>query len=106
MFEDRLKTLREQKGYTQQEVADALGIPRVTYCSYERNQREPTAIIMKRIANFLGVSLDFLLGFEEIRTPPDENTSKVLQIMPMLTPSERESVRLFCEFIQSQHKQK
>ena len=106
MFEDRLKNLRKLKGYTQQEVADAVGIPRITYCSYERNQREPTAMVLKRIANFLGVSLDYLLGFEELRLPPDENTSKILQLLPFLTASERETVRLFCEFVHSQHKQK
>lgn len=106
MFEDRLKTLRELKGYTQQEIADAIGIPRATYCSYERNQREPTAVVTKRIANFLGVSLDTLLGFETIEMPPDEETGKIIQILPTLSDEERKTVLLFCEFIKSQHKQK
>lgn len=37
---DRIRALREARGYTQQEVADAVNISRISYVRYESGERE------------------------------------------------------------------
>ena len=40
-FTERLKEARISVGYTQQQVADAMGITNSTYCGYETGKRQP-----------------------------------------------------------------
>lgn len=59
---NRLKALREKKRKLQSEVADELGLNRVTYNRYENEEREPDNDTLSRIADYFGVSTDYLLG--------------------------------------------
>lgn len=59
---DRLKTLREQKRLTQQEMANILEISKSAYIKYERGEREPRIAQIEKIADVLNVSLGYLLG--------------------------------------------
>ena len=61
----RLKELREEKGYTQKQLAQLLGINSVTYLHYEKEQREPPLSLLADIAKFFDVSVDYLLGVED-----------------------------------------
>lgn len=56
----RLKELRMQKGLTQTETAKRIGIPRLNYNKYELEQVEPSIQTLFQIADFYGVSLDYL----------------------------------------------
>ena len=58
----RLKELREEKGLTQKEVANALQLHSVTYLHYEKDQREPPLKVLMDMATFFDVSTDYLLG--------------------------------------------
>lgn len=61
MFDDRLKNLRKAKGVTQGEVAVALGIGESAYGNYEKDIREPNAIVLKAMSRYFGVTIDYLL---------------------------------------------
>lgn len=61
MLGDKLKQLRKQKGISQEELANALHINRGTYAHYEINKRQPDFAILKKLSEFFGVSLDFML---------------------------------------------
>ena len=61
----RLKELREEKNYTQKQLAEVLGINSVTYLHYEKEQREPPLALLADIAKFYGVSVDYLLGLSD-----------------------------------------
>ena len=56
----KLKELREQKGLSQYEIAPLLNIKRATYANYETGKTQPTIEILCQIADFYGVSLDYL----------------------------------------------
>ena len=58
----RIKELREAKGISMKEAARLLGMPYTTYVNYEKGLREPTSEILIQIADFFGVSIDFLVG--------------------------------------------
>jgi len=66
MFSTRLKMLRTQHRKTQQEVADLLGITRQGYAKYENNLGEPDNSTLTKLADYFGVSTDYLLGRTDI----------------------------------------
>lgn len=57
-----LKNARLAANRTQQEVADFLGVARVTYARYEGGVHEPDLATVVRLAKLFGVSTDYLLG--------------------------------------------
>ncbi len=64
---ERLYTLRNERDLTQQLAAEGMGIPFSTYRRYEKNEREPTASVLVQMADFYGVSLDYLVGRSDRR---------------------------------------
>lgn len=62
MLGARIKELRESRGLTQEELAIALGLSRPAVTKYERDERIPDLITAARIAEFFGVSMDYLCG--------------------------------------------
>lgn len=107
MFDNRLKLLRIQRNLTQQEVADSLKIPKSTYTNYESDKREPTAVMLKHIADFYGVSCDYLLGFEECTQPlsQDEITAQIISLVNEFTISEKKDVKRYCDFVKYSRRQ-
>ena len=65
MFSETLQQLRKSKRLTQDQIADILEIPKRTYGSWERNERQPDFDMLCKIADYFGVTTDYLLG----RTP-------------------------------------
>ena len=57
----RLKELRQQKNLTQAKVADSLGITQQSYARWENRKVTPTPEKLSKIANFYGVTTDYLL---------------------------------------------
>ena len=57
-----LKFLRTKIGITQKTVADNIGIAQQTYAGYESGKHEPSIEIAIRIANFYGLSMDYITG--------------------------------------------
>lgn len=60
-FNEKLRSARETKGYTQQEIADLMQIDKSTYCGYETGKRQPDVQKIKLLSKILGVSGDDLL---------------------------------------------
>lgn len=58
----RIKTARKQAGMTQSELANKLNIPYQSISQWERDVRNPKRETLQRIADALGVSVDYLLG--------------------------------------------
>ncbi len=60
-FSINLRRLRESRGLTQNTMAQTLGLSTVGFGAYERGDREPNLINLRRIAEVLNVSVDELL---------------------------------------------
>lgn len=75
---DTLKTLREKSGESMSKTADAIGIPKGTYASYEYGKREPNIEMISKISDHFGVTTDYLLG-RETETIPENDLASVVK---------------------------
>jgi len=56
-FGKRLRALREERGWSQEEFADRAGLHRTYVSAVERGVRNPTLSVLERLAKALGVSM-------------------------------------------------
>ncbi len=96
-FSEQLKKARLNMNYTQQEVADLMGITKSTYCGYETGKRQPDVAKIKQLATILNTSGDILLetGFEDITSELDINDEvrQLAQQYSLLNDSDRELIK-------------
>ena len=59
---DRLKKLRKENNYKQNEVAEILNIGRTTYAKYETGDIQPPIDQIVKISDLYGISTDWLLN--------------------------------------------
>lgn len=64
MIGDRIKNLRKERGLTQQQLAEVLGVERSSVGKYETGSL-PSAEVMLRMAEYFSVSVDYLCEREE-----------------------------------------
>lgn len=60
-FADRLKQLRKQRDLSQAQLAEAVGVHQNHIGRYERGESQPSADALRRLADALGVSTDYLI---------------------------------------------
>ncbi|AOV07900.1 helix-turn-helix domain-containing protein [Sporosarcina ureilytica] len=72
MFPKRLRILRRKKEMSQQEMADFLGITRQGYGKYENGGSEPSLGMLGVIADFFGVTIDYLIGHSNTQTMSEQ----------------------------------
>lgn len=73
-FGKRLKRIRENKKikdpkWTQEFVADAIGVARSTYTAYENGTKQPPLETVNKIADLFETNVDYLLGRTDDPTP-------------------------------------
>lgn len=61
-YTKRIRDLREDNDKTQQEVADYLSTSQTMYARYERGANELPIRHLIKLADFYGVSTDYILG--------------------------------------------
>ncbi len=80
---ERLKQLRLDRSLYQKDIAAYLGVDRTTYVKYENGSSEPSNEILSKIADYFDVTVDYLLGREEIKKAAD-NIDSLLAKHPQL----------------------
>lgn len=70
---NRLQKLRKEKGYSQEQLAEALGISRQAISKWERAEASPDTDNLICLAKLYGISLDNLLNLEEY----NKNTNNI-----------------------------
>lgn len=58
---NRMKELRDERGISMKDAANALAMPYTTYVNYEKGVREPNSETLIKIADFYNTSIDYLL---------------------------------------------
>jgi len=81
-----IATLRNDKDWSQNDLANNSGVSRVMIGKYERGEATPSISAAKKIADAFEVSLDYLAG-EGQNTRFDKKTVQRLQDIEALNPS-------------------
>lgn len=97
---NQLKALRKERKLTIQAVCEGTGIAIRTYQNYEYGKREISAEALYKLADFYGVTTDFILGrepvaeepdalFEEIEALPSEAQDVIIELLHLLSDRAR-----------------
>lgn len=78
MVKLRIRALREDRDLRQIDVADATGIDQKTLSNYETGKTLPDAEGLIRLADFFGVSIDYLVGRVDVNIYSDNDVRKEL----------------------------
>ena len=104
-----LRELRTKKGVYQKDVAKYLGVDRTTYVKYERGDSEPSIDIIKKLANYFDVTVDFLVGEEKKANTLDEQLSGIEFALygeiHDLTDDEKQDILSYVKFKKSQRQE-
>lgn len=96
MFGENLKTLRKQKGFSQEELATRLHVVRQTISKWEKNLSVPDADTLIRLAEVLEVSVSELLGAKiENENTASDVAEQLSRINEQLAIKNRRSRRIW-----------
>lgn len=103
---NRLFELRRSRNITQQRLAVDLGIDQASISSYESGKYLPTVEVLIKIANYFGVSTDYLLELSDvktpIKTPANNQETYLLSMFSALSARHRERVIGYIEGLKSE----
>ena len=94
---NNLKYLRKKKKLTQQQFADELGIKRASVGAYEESRAEPKYELLKKIADFYGLTMDELANDtinEKWKPTPRGNAANVRVLSVTVDKDDRENIEL------------
>lgn len=98
VFKDRLKSARELRDLKQSELAEAAGLPPSSIAHFEAGSRKPSFDTLRRLANALEVTTDYLLG--RVDDPAlAEAGDPLFRDVGKLTGRDREIARDFLEML-------
>lgn len=87
---DRLRVLREEANLTQEELSQKIGIKRARYAKYETGENPLSGDIINKLADFYGVTTDYLYGRSHL--PTEELREKGLEYVGLFEEFERKGL--------------
>lgn len=102
IFAKRLKNIREEKGITQAELAQKVDLQTAAISHFETGQRKPSFENLKKLANALNISIDYLMG-REIKESGDI-AEKVFRHFEKLSVDDQQKIQEFTEFLAQKDK--
>lgn len=69
MYQNRLRDLREDRDLKQKDLSDLLNIHQTTYSDYELGRSNVPVAVLHTLADYYGVSIDYLLGRTNTKKP-------------------------------------
>lgn len=96
----RLRSARETLGFTQEDVASALGIPRTSVIAMEAAKRNVTALEIRRLARLYRREVSWLLGEgpESVQEGDAENQA-LFRATAQLSEEDKDQVLRFAQFL-------
>ena len=91
-----LRTLREQKGLLQKEVANAVGVHPSNYSKMEKGERDVSIEVADKLAKFYGITLDMLVHLDgqvptEV-TIEDKSTTERIKLIQQLEEEDKKAI--------------
>lgn len=93
-FGAQLSRLRKEAGYTQQELAQEIGVSRRMIAYYARETERPLTTLLPALAEALGVTTEALLGVAALEktAKPDRRLRRRMQHIERMNPREKRQV--------------
>ena len=104
MLNERIRALRKEHGYSQEQMARKLHLTQGAISQWENGITVPAADQLMTLADVFGITVDELLGREQQETPPPPARDEVAALMADLTPDELDQLQMYAEFLKSQRK--
>lgn len=103
-FHERLKQLRKEKKMTQAALAKELAYGATAISNYESGHNQPSITDLKKIASIFNVSMDYLLGVNEIRRPYEsdkkaDDYETFIKYFEMLEERGRKELLLYIQWL-------
>lgn len=96
----RLKEAREYRGFSQEDIAHYLGVPRSAISLMENGSRRVSATELSRLAQLYQTTMESLTGQETEESEP-ESVRMVARAAAELSPTDRDEVLRFAQFLRS-----
>lgn len=111
MLGNRIKTLREELGIKQEELAKKMSVSPSAIGMYETNKREPNNELILKLAQFFNVSTDYLLGKTDVKNPINQIDDILNETMigmskkeyEALNETQKKQIRDFALFVKKQN---
>ncbi|WP_370785416.1 helix-turn-helix domain-containing protein [Ruminococcus callidus] len=94
-----LKKIRTQRKLTKRDVCNGTGIPYTTYTKYEYGERELALSSLQKLADFYGVTTDYLLGRLDAEQLKEGDTVHWYETLKLLREKSGESMSKTAEFL-------
>lgn len=103
----RLQALRDKLGVSQEVVAEACDISRVSLARYELGTREPKLDIAARLASYYGVTVEYLRSGQQAPSAPADHTRETfLARVSKLPPEKQEQLASYLKFLEQEEQKK
>lgn len=106
MFPEELRKLRKQKNLNQAGLAEIVGMSQATIAAWEKGTRKPDVETISYLADFFGVSVDYLMGRDEPAATTSPESQMLWQqekaLLEQMTPEQRDRVKEYMRFLLSQ----
>lgn len=76
----RIRDLREDNDKTQKQIAEYLLCDQSLYSKYERGEREIPLHLIIRLADYYHVSVDYIVGLTDIKSPYQLRMTKLREV--------------------------
>lgn len=100
-FMDRVESILKEKRLTQKELAEDLGLRRPTLSDWKKNGAVPAGDICIRIADYLGVSVEWLVTGKEAALSSEDRT--LLKQWQVLSEEQKDTIRTLLDKWVSEH---
>lgn len=99
MLSNILRLLVSRKEMTQKDIASELGISQQRFNFYVNGSREPDISTLILLADYFGVTVDYLIGHEKEPTVKDDGLTEVERVFISMPPEQRQDVLRYMEFL-------
>lgn len=104
-FMKRLYELRTEKGLSQRSMATNFNVSQGTYNNWENGRTQPSVEQLVALANFFGVSVDYLVSNDEVRNDiKDSLTEEQRKLFRAVSQLDVRSASLLADFLESLQK--
>ena len=108
MFSVALRELRKQKKLSQSALAEVVGMSQATVASWENGTRKPDVETVSYLADYFGVTVDYLMGRDEPTTAQpvlvDPRLEKAHRLLDEMDEQALDGLIAMLDSLQKKHK--